>query len=355
MAPLEFKPNWDETRERMIRWWKRENTDRPMMRLAFPRPDFVHPNLNTPQKIEDQWLDIDYLIRLHTAHFTRMIYLAESFPDACANLGPGTFGVYLGCRTTFAPDTVWYDPIVKDVTELELAFDPQNRFWLWTIEITRRLVEAGRGRFPVTVPDLIENLDTLAALVGTERILLDLIEHPAAVHAAQKKLLPLWFKYFDELYRLVEIDGGNTFIAFQIWGPGRTAKLQCDMSAMISPEMFHEFVEPYLDKQTRGLDFTLYHLDGPSALGHLDALLGLEQLTALQWTPGEGKPSGGDPCWDGIYRKALDAGKAIQVSLTPPEARDFTRRFGKRGVYFLVWGDLTEAEGRRFVSEAATW
>ena len=54
---------------------------------------------------------------------------------------------------------------------------------------------------------------------------------------------------------------------------------------------------PSLQQQCQKLDYTLYHLDGPDAIKHLDALMEIEELDALQWTPGAGKPDGGDELW----------------------------------------------------------
>jgi len=102
-------------------------------------------------------------------------------------------------------------------------------------------------------------------------------------------------------------------------------------------------VLPYLAEQVASLDRSLYHLDGVDALRHLDLVLSLEGLTALQWTPGSGKPDGGDECWDFIYRKALDRGKCIYALVAPSNVEGFIRRFGSRGVYILTQAEDAEA------------
>jgi hypothetical protein len=119
---------------------------------------------------------------------------------------------------------------------------------------------------------------------------------------------------------------------------------------MISPKMFAEFVLPYLKRQCDGLDYSLYHLDGPEAVCHLDHLLSIESLDCIQWTPGAGQPGGGNPCWDTIYKKVLDAGKLIHAGMAPHEIKPFVKRFGKKSVY-IVTNTKTEEEGLRLVSE----
>ena len=101
------------------------------------------------------------------------------------------------------------------------------------------------------------------------------------------------------------------FCYFSIWGPGRVAKLQSDISGMISTRNFRRFVQPFIREQCQWLDYALYHLDGVAAMRHLDALLEIEDLNAIQWTPGAGQPQGGDPCWYDLYKRIRAGGKAI--------------------------------------------
>jgi len=200
--------------------------------------------------------------------------------------------------------------------------------------MTRRACEGADGTYLVSVPDLVENLDTLAALVGTEQVLYGLMDKPGEITRIQEALLPLWEEAFQAHYDIVkDREGWNSFAAFGIFGPGRTAKLQCDLSAMISESMFDQFVVPYLEQQCRWLDYSIYHLDGPGAVHHLPSLLGIDALQCIQWTPGAGNPEGGDPVWDDIYRRSLDAGKNIEAMMPIAQVRDFVKRFGSRGVF----------------------
>ena len=84
-------------------------------------------------------------------------------------------------------------------------------------------------------------------------------------------------------------------------------------------------------------------------------VLGLKRLDCLQWTPGAGAPNGGDPAWDEIYRKTLDAGKCIWAGMPAGQVHDFIRRFGKRAVFIQVHGVKSEAEGKRLLAEATNW
>ena len=46
---------------------------------------------------------------------------------------------------------------------------------------------------------------------------------------------------------------------------------------------------------------------------HLPALLEIEELNAIQWTPGVGEPQGGSPKWYDLYKKILAGGKSVMA------------------------------------------
>jgi hypothetical protein len=188
------------------------------------------------------------------------------------------------------------------------------------------------------MPDLIENLDILAALRGPQALMADLLDRPGWVKARIEELNPIYFAVFDAIFaRILDEWGGNVFSAFCLWGPGKTAKLQCDASAMFSPAMFNRLVAPSLDEQCHWLDYSLYHLDGTQALCHLERLLALEALDAIEWTPQDGLPGGGDPRWFPLYRRILAAGKSVQaVGVAYDEVIPLLDAVGPRGLFIIT-------------------
>ena len=122
---------------------------------------------------------------------------------------------------------------------------------------------------------------------------------------------------------------------------------------MISPERFREFVIPSFRKQIAGLDYTLFHMDGKEAVRHLEALMELEGLDALQWTPNAGMPDSGWEEWYPIYDKVLDTGKGLWISIWQgsvddiiEKSRRIVKRCGSKGIYFH-YPDLPNADVER--------
>src|SRR5699024_7599957 len=143
------------------------------------------------------------------------------------------------------------------------------------------------------IPELMENIDVLASLRGAQNTVYDLIDEPEEMEERIQQVTDVYFDYYDRFYDLVkDTDGSSSYTVFQIWGEGKTAKIQCDFSALMSPNQFREFIVDPLRQQARKLDHVLYHLDGPDAIKHVDALMEIEEIDALQWTSGDHGPDG---------------------------------------------------------------
>ena len=81
----------------------------------------------------------------------------------------------------------------------------------------------------------------------------------------------------------------------------------------------------------------MYHLDGVDATRHLTALLEIEELNAIQWTPGVGQPQGGDPGWFPLYKRIREAGKGVMPCwVEVNELKPLLDAIGPEGVNVLM-------------------
>ena len=251
-----------------------------------------------------------------------------------------------------SPGTVWCEPFIHDPGDQALRFDPEYSYWRFSWKLAQELRQVGAGKFLLQFPDFIEGLDTLAALRGSEELLIDLIERPEWVARMVEAITTVYFEYYDRFYELMKDERGGS--VFWAWAPGRMCKLQCDFSAMISPSMFDEFMMPALRAMTARFDHCMYHWDGPGAIVHQDLLLSLPDLDMIQWTPGSGVDHAAHPRWFPLHRKTVDAGKKVFIGCPDIDSlRTLAREFGRDLRSFLIRYDapsLEEAE--RFLREA---
>ena len=97
---------------------------------------------------------------------------------------------------------------------------------------------------------------------------------------------------------------------------------------------------------------TIYHLDGPGALRHLDTLLEIDKLDAIQFVYGDGaRPA---TRWLDVYMRIQDAGKNIHVSLDAWEVDAFIEHLRPEGVMLCTSTDTVE-EADALVAKVAKW
>ena len=356
---MKYKEDWKEARPRLTAWWDGEVLDRMALAVMSPRSESVEVILEVarPEQLQDRWLNAKYRINRAERSFVRTFFGGEAFPYFDSHIGPGSFALFVGSEPGFAEDTVWYQPFVTESTDpAQITYDPENVWWQAQRNMIEQAAQRAQGRYLVGMPDLVENMDAVASLRGTTPMLLDLVDRPEFVHALQRQILPLWYRYFDELFALISDDmDGNSFSAFRVWAPGRMAKVQCDFSAMISPAMFDEFVVPYLSEQCEWLDYSVFHLDGPECVCHLDLLLSIPGLNAIQWTPGAGEPGTGSQQWIPMYKRILAGGKSLLLlgvgqNLIEP----LIAEIGIEGV-FIVTNAASEQDANDLLKRAYSW
>jgi hypothetical protein len=332
-----WKENWEESKKRYLDWWDHRGLIISMWEHlqngVTPHADIPAPP--PPRDLNQKWFDPEWRAGELDWYMAHSSFLADIPAVANTQLGPGSLAAMLGGTFEGGEDTIW---IHRNPNQGEdILFDPENPGWKLHKDLLRNCKKLSGGNYFVGMPDLMEGLDILAALRGTDTVLMDMVMEPELLERQLTQINEIYFKVFDELYDIIREGDEMAFTYFSLWGPGKVSKLQSDISIMFSEDMFRTFVQPYIQEQCRRIDYTLYHLDGVGAMRHLDALLEIKELNAIQWTPGAGQPQGGDPAWYDLYRKILADGKSIMAAwVTVPEIKPLLDAVGTDGVSLLV-------------------
>lgn len=335
------KKNWEETKQHFLDWW-----DHKGLVVGMWGPGIAAVNsLSTavcpgdPASPEQRFTDAAWRSAYNHHTLSRNSFPLDSLPFSETDLGPGSLSIYLGSEPGFSDGTIWFHPTMTEATRnVPLGFDAQQKWWRVQEELIAACGEKSGGEYFVGIPDLTEGMDILGAIQNTQEMMLEMLEDPDWVKRKLDEIETAWFEVYRRIYDRVHIEGqGTVFRAFCLWSPGKVAKVQCDLSLMLSPDMFREFAVPYLEKQCNWLDHSMYHLDGTGAVMHLDDLLQIENLNAIEWTPEAGLPGGADKRWHEMYRRILDVGKSIQaVYVKPDEVAPLLDAIGPKGVYLMV-------------------
>ena len=155
---------------------------------------------------------------------------------------------------------------------------------------------------------------------------------------------------FDAIYE--NNDQGSVHGWMNTWCPGRQMQLQCDISVMLSPAIFRDFLLEELERTSAWLDHAVYHMDGIEQLRHLDCILSVKGIHMIQWVQVVGQPP--ITCFPEELRQIQAAGKAIVAQISKKQMEPLLREVSPEGFLFMVTDASSREEAReieRFVEK----
>jgi hypothetical protein len=331
--------------QRIEAWFNHQVIDRPPVRFTrhnaeFESLDGVWRSAWKDQR--DRWFDVDYQIEKFLTQVQNKHYHGETFPVFWPNLGPNVFAGLYGCPLEFAEVTSWAQPILFDL-ETPLTLDWQSEYLLKLIELTQAALEICPGKYLVGYTDFHPGLDCLAALRGTQNTLMDLIDAPDQLEGILQQFSDDFLAVYDFFDRLLKKAGQPSLTWIAIPAFGRLHIPSSDFSAMISPKQHRRFAHPWLEREARAMTHNIFHVDGKGVANHLDLILEMPHVQALQWVQGMGDDA---PIlqWVPLIRRIQAAGKSVVIDLTPTELEDFTTAVRPEGILLCLASEDEEEE-----------
>ena len=189
----------------------------------------------------------------------------------------------LGSKIRVLPDTVIGEEIKLSWDRaLQADVDLQNPWVTTYLDFIRALAKRADGRYPVSHGAELGPTDLHAILRGHNESLVDLLDDP------QKSSELLWrlghiFKDFTELaWKEIPLYHDGYFDAqYQLWAPGPIIRMQEDATAVYSPDLYREFVQPIDKMLAAHFPNSFMHLHSTS-MYLLDAILEIEELSCLE-------------------------------------------------------------------------
>ncbi len=216
-----------------------------------------------------------------------------------------------------------------------------------------KVLEAGKGLFITGMPDWHPGGDAIAAFRDPQRLAVDMIENPDAVKKLLARLEGDYFRVYDLFYEKLKSASQPITSWTPLVADGRYYIPSNDFSIMISKAMYDEFFLPGIRRECQFLDHSIYHLDGPGALRHLDSILSIPELDAVQWVFGAGNE--GFHRWIDVYRKIQAAGKGVQVICFYPEIDAIIQALSPCGLFLSVSDVPDRRSGLAMLEKLERW
>ena len=329
---MNYISDWEAVKKRYMETWAMENHDRPLMNITAwePRPGSRAPV--EPAGVEQYWLDFDYVLKRQRFFFENTFYAGEAYPLFCPNLGPDIFGAVLGADLRFTRDTSWSTHCDFDWKDFKPVYDRQNTWVQKILGLTQAAVDDSRGDYFVGITDIHAGMDALVSLKGPEQVCFDMMDEPEDVQPIPMKMFEVMKAFYDDLYRITRKNQEGTSNWMSAWHEGRWYVTSCDFISIISPEQFDEFVLEELKAEAAWLDASIFHLDGPQCIRHLDKIMAVDGIQAIQWValPGQDVPKQ----WRDLLVHIQEAGKGIHLTIRPEDITRYAEFLKPEGVMF---------------------
>ena len=356
IMPIEAIPDWEERLARQDAFWDKAIIDRPVVEIIYGKDpaECPAPVERTYASQRERWMDAERVAEEAVARVQNTAYFGDALPRAWPNLGPEVFSAFFGMEMEYTETTSWGVPIIEDWADTgHVRFSEDNVYWRKLEEMTDALLAAGEGLFYVGLSDLHPGGDALAAFRDPMDLNTDLVLTPTPIKEMLAYVTQMYKEVYDRYFQKLRTAGHACTTWLGIVSSKKWYVPSNDFSCMVSEAMFEEFFLPGIIDECEHMEASIYHLDGPDALRHLDSLLGIDSLNAIQWVAGAGR--GGATDWIPVYKRCQAAGKGIQLHAGPDELDCLFEHLDPHGVWLGVGGIQNAEEAEHVLRRVAKW
>ena len=345
---LQHCENWERSKERFEALWQNELLDRPTVCIHVDKTP-GKPSLVDSLPANEAWrayMDETFIQEELEESMARTAYFGDAFPNKSLYLGTCAHGAYTKkVDYSVSSESVWLHPVMEEITDA-LEFDENSVFLNATSRIIDHLSKSNSGRFLIANTDNCSNLDALASIRGINNLLIDMMEEPEAVTACLETLDSILRKTEEHFAKPILAANDNSTVTefMRLWSSGYHHQLQCDMAAMISPDMFAEFAVPDLERSAAWMKRVVYHLDGQEQIRVLDQILGIKGIRLIQWTPVVGQPP--TSAFIPELQRIQAAGKGLVLFPKAKELPALIEGLSPKGVHYCPTDVQNEDEAR---------
>ena len=272
-------------------FWDRSPVDRPIIGFSlvgwFPlqyfaacKPWQVDDHI-TPEMIRPtEWLD-DQELLLAEGEAIDDDMIRGACPTQVAF--PVFLPAMLGSPIRVLPDNVIGEEMhLRWEEALAAGFDPTSPWLAKYLEFVRELAVKAAGRYPVSHGAEQGPTDLHAVLRGHNQSLIDLLDEPAKTSELLNNMAEIFSELTTAVWNELPLYHDGYFDAqYQLWAPGPIIRMQEDATAVYSPSLYRELVQPVDRMVARRFPNCFMHLHSTSMF-LLDDFLGIEELRCLE-------------------------------------------------------------------------
>lgn len=311
---MKYHQNWNKAKQRFTDLWENKPTTIPYIGITTQKENLKdYPP--APESDEDFWLDSDWIVKKFFVDLENNYWLGEIMPS---NILMASWLVSLGGKPVFNRNTIWFEQYdhIDFGKPSPFRHNPKDPWFLKYKKLLTAVAKAaGKDNFGICAAGGLPVNDLLAMHMGMN-FLFAVMDHPEwlreAIIQGAEDMIKVKLELMELGKKYAETWGcGAGWLS--IWAPEPFLRIQSDISCMLSPDAFEQFILP--EFEIYGKKFPLwYHLDGGNAKQHLPILLSLPYIKVIQYTPTPNEPENGIEHVE-FYKQVQRAGKIVHISV----------------------------------------
>jgi hypothetical protein len=313
---------------------------------------------NDTDAIKKWWCDPEENYKRMRYWFENTYFGGEAVPATYVNWGASEAAAFFGSTPSFHKTSVWYSRCINDWDSWKWEFDEKTNVWWKNVkDIIQYLTDRAGGQYFVGMPEFGNAADNLSLMRGMDALAVDCLDVPEKIVEAIEFMDRWWVKLHEELYNItIHVnDNGSILPWMSLWAPGRIDQLACDFSSVLSPATFKDLILKDTELMGAWTEYGMYHLDGPACMrNHLDTLLSVPCIKAIEFTPGAGSPPTLTASYIPRYKKILESGKRLYLLAEPDEVEELCKQLPIAGLFLCTWADSRE-DADRMLENAYKW
>lgn len=260
----------------------------------------------------------------------------------------------LGCEIKAAEASFTSEHWMTSLEQIdEIRFDPANPWLLKYLEFTEKLVQVSRGRFPVGMPIMRGPSDMVGALMGQTEMVFAIADSPEEMKRFFLKVTDVFLRVIAEQKKIAgQFLGGESMGFYHVYCPGSCMWFQEDLSALLSPAAYREFLSAPARRICRDYQHTAIHLH-PTSFFILDELLAIDELRAIEVNKDVGGPSVAEMI-PTLNRIAQSKNLILWGDFTPEDLDAIRTGLPSRGLFLHVIASSMEM-ATELLQQIRTW
>ncbi len=170
----------------------------------------------------------------------------------------------LGCPvilSTFSSGSIHAEPVpdFKGAGSIPV-FSMDNPWVIKAVEFLEQIALRSKGHYPVATTRMRGISDLLSLLYGGENLIYAMYTNPDEVHDVAEKLCDFWIAFGKmQIDRIPDFQGGIGSFYYNAWAPKGTIWHQEDAAALLSPELYDEFIRKWDERIVNSFDGCIMH------------------------------------------------------------------------------------------------